>query len=182
MSWIWICPADRTRPALQPRFSVVIAKRPHPFPFRTRKLSSSAPMVLHGRLCGRVGRRRILTPRALTYFTSGPVSFPLHSPFPFPPQQPCYPTATGLSPFSTLPDCLHYHISPLLFFHWDTGHIAVLPFANYNSPTSSVRSYPCSFLQSLAADQVDTSLCQQIIIHTQYWFPGYFLDTEHIFF
>ena len=85
MSWIWICPADRTRPALQPRFSVVIAKRPHPFPFRTRKLSSSAPMVLHGRLCGRVGRRRILTPRALTYFTSGPVSFPLHSPFPFPP-------------------------------------------------------------------------------------------------
>ena len=88
MSWIWICPADRTRPALQPRFSVVIAKRPHPFPFRTRKLSSSAPMVLHGRLCGRVGRRRILTPRALTYFTSGPVSFPLHSPFPFPPQQP----------------------------------------------------------------------------------------------
>ena len=43
-----------------PRFSVAIAKRLHPFPFRTRKLSSSAPMVLHGRLCGRVGRRRIL--------------------------------------------------------------------------------------------------------------------------
>jgi hypothetical protein len=45
-------------------FSVVIAKRSHPFPFRTRKLSSSAPMVLHGRLCGRVGRRRILTQKA----------------------------------------------------------------------------------------------------------------------
>ena len=39
-------------------FSVAIAKRSHPFPSRTRKLSSSAPMVLHGRLCGRVGRRR----------------------------------------------------------------------------------------------------------------------------
>ena len=39
--------------------SVAIAKRSHPFPFRTRKLSSSAPMVLHGRLCGRVGRRRL---------------------------------------------------------------------------------------------------------------------------
>jgi hypothetical protein len=40
------------------KFSVAIAKRRHPFPSRTRKLSSSAPMVLHGRLCGRVGRRR----------------------------------------------------------------------------------------------------------------------------
>ena len=28
-------------------FSVAIAKRQHPFPSRTRKLSSSAPMVLH---------------------------------------------------------------------------------------------------------------------------------------
>jgi hypothetical protein len=34
------------------------AKGPHPFPFRTRQLSPSAPMVLHGGLCGRVGRRR----------------------------------------------------------------------------------------------------------------------------
>ena len=41
-------------------FTAVIAKRIHPFPFRTRKLSSSAPMVLHGRLCGRVGHRRFL--------------------------------------------------------------------------------------------------------------------------
>jgi hypothetical protein len=41
-------------------FSAAIAKRQHPFPSRTRKLSSSAPMVLHGQLCGRVGRRRIL--------------------------------------------------------------------------------------------------------------------------
>ena len=39
-------------------FPVAIAKGPHPFPFRTRKLSPSAPMVLHGQLGGRVGRRR----------------------------------------------------------------------------------------------------------------------------
>jgi hypothetical protein len=35
-----------------------MAKGKRPAPFRTRKLSLSAPMVLHGRLCGRVGRRR----------------------------------------------------------------------------------------------------------------------------
>ncbi len=36
---------------------VAIATRQHLFPFRTQQLSLSAPMVLHGRLCGRVGRR-----------------------------------------------------------------------------------------------------------------------------
>ena len=41
------------------RFPVVIAAKLHPIPSRTRKLSSPAPMVLHGRPCGRVGRRRI---------------------------------------------------------------------------------------------------------------------------
>ena len=41
-----------------------MAKGKRPAPFRTRKLSLSAPMVLHGRLCGRVGRRR-------TYFDEG---------------------------------------------------------------------------------------------------------------
>ena len=41
-----------------PQFPVVISKRPHPIPSRTRKLSSSEPMVLHGKPCGRVGRRR----------------------------------------------------------------------------------------------------------------------------
>src|ERR1051326_4948570 len=35
-----------------------MAKGKHPVPFRTRKLSSSAPMVLQGRPCGRVGHRR----------------------------------------------------------------------------------------------------------------------------
>ena len=32
--------------------------RDHPFPSRTRKLSLAGPMVLHGRLCGRLGDRR----------------------------------------------------------------------------------------------------------------------------
>ena len=35
---------------------VIVAKGSHPFPSRTRKLSPSAPMVLHARVCGRVGR------------------------------------------------------------------------------------------------------------------------------
>ena len=33
-------------------------ERSHPFPSRTRKLSSPGPMVLQGQLCGRVGRCR----------------------------------------------------------------------------------------------------------------------------
>src|ERR1022692_2954328 len=41
-----------------------MAKGKHPVPFRTRKLSSSAPMVLRGGPRGRVGRRR-------TYFRWG---------------------------------------------------------------------------------------------------------------
>ena len=38
--------------------TAVIASRKRPVPFRTRKLSSIAPMVLHSGGCGRVGRRR----------------------------------------------------------------------------------------------------------------------------
>src|SRR5437867_3070680 len=38
-----------------PRFWVTIARGTHPFPSRTRKLSPSAPMVLHARVCGSVG-------------------------------------------------------------------------------------------------------------------------------
>src|SRR3954464_2632110 len=38
--------------------SVVIASGKRPVPFRTRKLSLTAPMVLPGVLGGRVGRRR----------------------------------------------------------------------------------------------------------------------------
>ena len=40
------------------RMPVVIGSGSHPFPFRTRKLSLIPPMVLHGKLCGRVGRCR----------------------------------------------------------------------------------------------------------------------------
>ena len=40
---------------------MAIATGPHPFPFRTRKLSLSAPMVLGGIPPGRVGRRRIFS-------------------------------------------------------------------------------------------------------------------------
>src|ERR1039457_693819 len=40
-------------------FWVTLARRTHPFPSRTRQLSSSAPMVLHAQVCGRVGRRPV---------------------------------------------------------------------------------------------------------------------------
>src|SRR3954447_24050227 len=43
------------------RVSVIKAIGKHPAPFRTRKLSLSAPMVLHGGPCGRLGRRRTIT-------------------------------------------------------------------------------------------------------------------------
>ena len=43
---------------LSHRVTAVIASRKRPVPFRTRKLSSIAPMVLHSGGCGRVGRRR----------------------------------------------------------------------------------------------------------------------------
>jgi hypothetical protein len=44
---------------LSKQFWVILAKGSHPFPSRTRKLSPSAPMVLHAQVCGRVGRRPI---------------------------------------------------------------------------------------------------------------------------
>src|SRR4029078_12391969 len=49
------------RPAVNPRqlsLPVVIGSGSHPFPFRTRKLSLIPPMVLYGKLYGRVGRCR----------------------------------------------------------------------------------------------------------------------------
>src|SRR3954471_4455781 len=45
------------------RATAVIAKGKRPVPFRTRKLSPSAPMVLHWERCGRVGRRRTNIPQ-----------------------------------------------------------------------------------------------------------------------
>ena len=40
------------------KVTAIIATGKRPVPFRTRKLSLSAPMVLHWLRCGRVGRRR----------------------------------------------------------------------------------------------------------------------------
>src|SRR5690606_39340698 len=55
-----------------------MAKGKYPVTFRTRKSSPSAPMVLHWRRCGRVGRRRTIFRReavpsgaASLHFTSG---------------------------------------------------------------------------------------------------------------
>src|SRR5437868_11000815 len=45
------------------RVAAVIAQGKHPVTFRTRKLSSAAPMVLHSGGCGRVGRRRTIFTR-----------------------------------------------------------------------------------------------------------------------
>ena len=42
-------------PGFLHRFWVTVARGTHPFPSRTRKLSPSAPMVLHARVCGSVG-------------------------------------------------------------------------------------------------------------------------------
>ena len=41
-------------------FPAVLPEGPHPIPSRTRKLRPRGPMVLQGKLCGRVGRRREL--------------------------------------------------------------------------------------------------------------------------
>src|SRR5882762_2087617 len=38
--------------------SVILPRGFHPFPSRTRKLSPAGPIVLHAKVCGRVGRRR----------------------------------------------------------------------------------------------------------------------------
>jgi hypothetical protein len=46
-------------------FSVAMPEGSHPFPSRTRQLSSPGPMILHPQGCGKVGRRR-------EYFKSPP--------------------------------------------------------------------------------------------------------------
>jgi hypothetical protein len=51
-------PAQRAPGSRPPVFPVAMAGGRHPFPFRTRKLSPPAPMVLRGGPRGRVGRRR----------------------------------------------------------------------------------------------------------------------------
>src|SRR5689334_8515173 len=56
------------------RVSAVIAKGKRPAPFRTRKLSPSAPMVLHWLRCGRVGRSRTYIQKGLPT-REGPFGF-----------------------------------------------------------------------------------------------------------
>ena len=50
-------PASLT-PAKRLKLSVILPRGFHPFPSRTRKLSPAGPMVLHAKVCGRVGRCR----------------------------------------------------------------------------------------------------------------------------
>src|SRR5262252_2110026 len=52
------------------RIPVTLAERPHPFPSRTRKLSSPAPKILRGQPFGKIGRRRDFAFPAVT--TAGP--------------------------------------------------------------------------------------------------------------
>src|SRR5256885_10068325 len=54
----------------QQSLPVVIGSGSPPFPFRTRKLSLIPPMVLHGKLCGRVGRCRHYSSRKPARFAS----------------------------------------------------------------------------------------------------------------
>ena len=56
-------PCERHPPSSSPRRNAprgpaALAAGAHPDPYRTRKLSRPAPMVLQGRPCGRLGRRR----------------------------------------------------------------------------------------------------------------------------
>src|SRR5450631_2128177 len=62
-------------------FLVIIPRGSHPFPSRTRKLSLAGPMILHGQLCGNVGRRRDYLKKRLpsanrfgAFFISGSVA------------------------------------------------------------------------------------------------------------
>src|SRR5205085_9527510 len=74
------------------KFPVVIERRSHPFPFRTRQLSSASPMILRGQLRGKVGRRRdnMKGPRgnsrAFFFFTTFHVALP-HPPRGAPPRR-----------------------------------------------------------------------------------------------
>src|SRR5262252_7631593 len=61
----------KTREDEDPKFPAATSKRPHPIPSRTRKLSSSEPMVLHGKPCGRVGRCRDYFPKKPESIDSG---------------------------------------------------------------------------------------------------------------
>ena len=67
---------ERRRDPRQTSMPVVIGSGSHPFPFRTRKLSLIPPMVLHGKLCGRVGRCRQSTQEGPMRCRIGPFCLP----------------------------------------------------------------------------------------------------------
>src|SRR5450755_1823168 len=56
-------------------FLVIIPRGSHPFPSRTRKLSLAGPMILHGQLCGNVGRRRDLYSKGRSEQSARPFAF-----------------------------------------------------------------------------------------------------------
>src|SRR3989304_6209112 len=51
-------PPARCRTVQTQEILVTLAERPHPFPSRTRKLSSPAPKILRGQPFGKIGRRQ----------------------------------------------------------------------------------------------------------------------------
>src|SRR5271167_3596939 len=58
----WRCAVLKDREGVVSRsFPVALARGKHLFPFRTEKLSPSAPMVLGPKGPGRVGRRRFIS-------------------------------------------------------------------------------------------------------------------------
>src|SRR5437764_15407208 len=56
-----LCSFEGPGEAVSRPFPVAMARGKHLFPFRTEKLSPSAPMVLGPRGPGRVGRRRLIS-------------------------------------------------------------------------------------------------------------------------
>src|SRR5438128_8938358 len=65
------CTPRSTTVSVLPILLATRASGPHPFPFRTRSLSPTAPMVLRSRERGRVGRRRHLIETPLSLPDSG---------------------------------------------------------------------------------------------------------------
>src|SRR3954453_22493817 len=61
LSLVRLCSFEASGRGRSRNFSVAIARGKHLFPFRTEKLSLSAPMVLGLKGPGRVGRRRLIS-------------------------------------------------------------------------------------------------------------------------
>src|SRR2546423_10014445 len=61
---------DAADPQSTQKILVTLAERPHPFPSRTRKLSSPAPKILRGQPFGKIGRRQDFCVSAAAYGSS----------------------------------------------------------------------------------------------------------------